>query len=633
MLSLPILLLLSACTNSNSNPVTVNVNVESSDCCCCDGADDCDDTGDTGAPGDTGDTGSECHDWHADEPEFEPIECEAEPDPVPLDPEVIWAWPPSREPRKYDNVMVTPVVGDVDNDGRPEVVVTAYFGTSYNNAVGALVVLDGVTGAEELYITSLIIAGTSVTVPSRAGVALGDLTGDGTDEICVSGMGSVVVFCVDALGVGVMVATTGVVRPLAYPVIADLNYDGTAEVILGNHIYDASGGLLGVGGAGWAGGASWAIPTAADMDGDGLDLEVVVGNAIYDRLGATVVSAAGVNDGLVAVAELTGDSSPDVVTVSNGTVWVWDGLTGAVSATWTLADGGMGGAPTIADFMGDGGVPEIGIASYYFYYVFKPDGTLVWAAPIYDYSAGTGSSVFDFEGDGVAEVVYASENAIHVFAGPTGTDLMTTTGGFDPNDHGSATSLEYPSLADVNLDGSTDILLASNDTFTTGWYGVRAIGSASASWAPSRSVWNQHAYSITNINDDLTIPAPVSANWLTYNNFRVADDGSFPVSLLPNLTVGRASWCREDCGDTVEVWFTVYNNGQAPSGPVVVEILDPSVIHTETVNLAPGAWAYVGPVTVPVGTNVTLTIDGANLVTECNEGDNDGGPWAVVCEE
>ena len=37
--------------------------------------------------------------------------------------------------------------------------------------------------------------------------------------------------------------------------------------------------------------------------------------------------------------------------------------------------------------------------------------------------------------------------------------------------------------------------------------GVRVIEDAANSWMGTRVVWNQHAYSITNINDDLTVPA------------------------------------------------------------------------------------------------------------------------------
>jgi hypothetical protein len=39
-------------------------------------------------------------------------------------------------------------------------------------------------------------------------------------------------------------------------------------------------------------------------------------------------------------------------------------------------------------------------------------------------------------------------------------------------------------------------------------------------WMPSRPLWNQHSYHITNVNDDLTIPMVEAPNWRTYNNYR-----------------------------------------------------------------------------------------------------------------
>ena len=50
----------------------------------------------------------------------------------------------------------------------------------------------------------------------------------------------------------------------------------------------------------------------------------------------------------------------------------------------------------------------------------------------------TGSSVFDFEGDGAAEVVYADEETLWIFDGATGTIEMAWT------EHGSGTRFEYP---------------------------------------------------------------------------------------------------------------------------------------------------------------------------------------------
>ena len=62
-------------------------------------------------------------------------------------------------------------------------------------------------------------------------------------------------------------------------------------------------------------------------------------------------------------------------------------------------------ALALADYDGDG-EPEIGVASRILYMVFETDGTLLWLKPINDHSSHiTGSSVYDFDGDGYAWII------------------------------------------------------------------------------------------------------------------------------------------------------------------------------------------------------------------------------------
>jgi hypothetical protein len=36
----------------------------------------------------------------------------------------------------------------------------------------------------------------------------------------------------------------------------------------------------------------------------------------------------------------------------------------------------------------------------------------------------------------------------------------------------------------------------------------------------TRRVWNQHAYAVTNVEDDGTIPTPMPPSWRTVGSFR-----------------------------------------------------------------------------------------------------------------
>ncbi len=79
-----------------------------------------------------------------------------------------------------------------------------------------------------------------------------------------------------------------------------------------------------------------------------------------------------------------------------------------------------GGPLVVADFNGDK-KPDIGLATGWSYSVFNGTNRVVlWADyNTQDYSSkATGSSLFDFEGDGISEVLYADEIKLHVYKGP-----------------------------------------------------------------------------------------------------------------------------------------------------------------------------------------------------------------------
>ena len=126
-----------------------------------------------------------------------------------------------------------------------------------------------------------------------------------------------------------------------------------------------------------------------------------------------------------------------------------------------------GGPVTIGDFNNDG-LPEIGIASSGLFGVYDPkckayevgrcaDQYVMWERWSQDASSGsTGSSLFDFDGDGQSEAVYADECFTRVYDGKTGRVLFSAR-------RSSDTSIEAPVIADVDGDGSAEIIMGSDN--------------------------------------------------------------------------------------------------------------------------------------------------------------------------
>ena len=289
----------------------------------------------------------------------------------------------------------------------------------------------------------------------------------------------------------------------------------------------------------------------------------------------------------------------------------------------------------MADFDGDG-EPEVGVAGLGAYTMFDTDGTVVWSNPTEDDSSSrTGSAVFDFEGDGISEVVYADEHDLFVYSGPDGAILLDETG------HASGTLYEYPLIADVDNDGSTEIVLASNDYGIAGWQGITVIGDLNDSWAPARPVWNQYAYHITNVDGDSGIPATQQENWLSWNNFRAAGSEQGPPTWKADLALGDASLCLDECTTDGQVllWFPVENRGLVDATGFMVRVYRAlagveEMVHGETVSeLAVQTSTIIGPLTLTQedwgeGTLV-VRVDEPDSVLECDHAENelDLGGW------
>ncbi len=468
-----------------------------------------------------------------------------------------WQWSSSPVDPEYDQVMMTPIVvsltddnGDslIDDADIPDVVFTTYTGGNYT-VDGRTRAISGADGTDLWTISDANYA----THPG-AGLAAGDLDGDGIVEIvAITDDGEVMlvehdgtVAWVSALGYAFGNGT--------HPAIADLLADGDAEIILGRVIVDSTGGFVAEGGFGSADMGWGPMTFAADVNDDGIQ-EIIADNAVYRADGSALWSNGG-PAGFPAIADFDLDGNPETVVVAAGDVYVYDAQTGAtVWGPVTVDSAGRGGPPTVADYDGDG-YPEVGVAGLGYYTALDTDGSLMWSNLTEDDSSSmTGSSVFDFNGDGVAEVVYADEHTLYVYEGPTGTIL------FEAIDHASGTLWEMPLVVDIDHDNSGEIVVASNNMWWEGWTGITVLGAIEQSWFPARGIWNQHAYSITNIEDDGSIPADPEPPWGSYNSFRRNTLSDETVLHAPDLQVHSVSVCTELCPAELVLLVEVANAG------------------------------------------------------------------------
>ncbi len=486
--------------------------------------------------------------------------------------------------------------GKVDGKDMPDILNIMY------NA-DAQAILRAISGDGSSEVLSIVVPGGT----REEGIAAADIDNDGFIEILTSSNTGQTILCYEHDGTlkwtSPMLGVENAATYETYPAILDMDGDGKPEIVAGRAILNSAGSQVGLGmfGLGAPTGnlnGSAAVSFAADLDGDGKG-EVVVGNALYRMDGSAIWSNAS-NDGYPAVADFDLDGVPEIVVVSDAEVHTHNSSDGAL--LWkTAIPGGKGGPPTIADYDGDG-LPEVGIAGLSKYSVFDTDGAVLWTRDTQDASSGiTGSSVYDFEGDGVADVVYADEINLYVFSGTDGATKLLFT------DHNSGTRLEYPVIADVDNDGQVEIVVVSepyNGTYT----GITVIGDKNKSWRPGRQIWNQHAYSITHINDDGSVPKLAAPNWKSYNNFRSGDLSPADGVSAPDLVLVTPESCISQCSgtDQLDLWVQLGNLGAAPlTAGVTVEVYG-TIMGVETLQtsvdypgiLKPGEYADAAVITI-----------------------------------
>jgi hypothetical protein len=257
----------------------------------------------------------------------------------------------------------------------------------------------------------------------------------------------------------------------------------------------------------------WSATTAADLDDDG-DLEIVLGRSAYHHDGSQYYLNASAPTGMPQVADLDDDGQPEVLILPGSgqgfSVLEHDGATKYIGVAPT-ADYDWRRPAAVHDLDGDD-VSEIAVSSNATYGVYEGDGTIVWTAPVTDASGLASGTAFDFLGDGVAEAIYGDEYNLFVF-GDDGIPLLATP-------RSSGTLIEYPVVADVDNDGSAEIVVVSNEAYGVQTPLLQVIKDVDDRWIQPRRIWNQHTYHVTNVREDATIPQHEPKHWEHLNTFR-----------------------------------------------------------------------------------------------------------------
>jgi len=442
-------------------------------------------------------------------------------------PKLKWTWdapPPING--GLEGSIVTPLVGefvDTNKDGEvnlcdiPSVIVATNGGPP--GATGQIFMLAGDTGKVQFTFDGY--------VDGSVNPAFGDIDGDKLPEIIADDPQGHLV-CYNNKGKIKWTSSTvgfhkGQLSSYCHAIaIHDLNGDGNPEIISAFEVYDNKGNRLFYNDmTQWQGHYWCPAMTAADVDGDG-KMEAILGNAVYRANGQVLWTLPG-PPGQPQVANLDKDPDPEIFFAREDGLLVVDGPTGNVlygpikPVNEPTSPNCWNKPAAVHDFDGDG-IADLNMSTCDLYGVLTtsqnpPYLNLLWKATVNDTSGLASSTAFDFLGKGVANGVYGDQVALYVYDGKSGNQLFM-------ENRSSGTLIEYPVVADVDNDGSADIVVVSNKSVGMYMHTVEVWQDAQKRWAPTRRIWNQHAYFVSNVREDGTIPKVPAKSWLKLNTFR-----------------------------------------------------------------------------------------------------------------
>ncbi|MDP3274256.1 MAG: hypothetical protein Q8Q09_03620 [Deltaproteobacteria bacterium] len=563
----------------------------------------------------------------------------------------------------------TPAIGDLDGDGIAEIIA--------GSGLGGIIVFR-FDRATTRWVTAWRAAGEMYTATAPL---LADITGDARPEIIVG------MQVWDHTGMPLVSAPTSVTyQGYQQPTfVADVDEDGTPELVANGALWqlDAPGrrwiraafdratvtpgfeALADFGDFAGRAGDAPGRPEIVHFNDQRLQVRTIAGDVVF-----TAPSMLVGGGGPPAVADLDGDGRPEIVVAgralvafdpdcvtggstrggrcdsgrTDGILWVQNGLRDASSAI---------NGVTVFDFDGDGRT-EVVEADECFTRIFDgTNGNPRWSAPRVSCTFIEMPVVADVDGDNSAEIVVGANTLC-------GSECGLATGAPDPilpgfacvsdaacpvgsrcaaglcrctaSDQCGAGNTCTPPL---RADGMGNVCRSTYSPSV----GLKVYGDARNRWVPSRPVWNQFAYAITNVTDDARVPDRMTAraNWRVpgLNNFRQNTQGSLGDQTAPNLTISPspggclamgamgvqlgARFCNRGTGiagaNSAISFFSVSRAGARM--PLCTASAMTAILPGECVNVR-----CAMPVSLPADSSVEAQADANDQVQECREDDN-----------
>ncbi|HRO09876.1 MAG TPA: hypothetical protein PK047_13515, partial [Saprospiraceae bacterium] len=423
------------------------------------------------------------------------------------------------ESKEYVAQFGTPVIQDIDGDCKPEILIAGYQGHN-DDWVASKEIL--IYDAEELNLkykistayffvwkNSFVVL--SLGNESRVIVACADVGFNNISVrnklVCYNMDGSIYWISDQKFGNNVDLES-------GYPSLADFNQDGIPEVFIHNEIFNAETGVKLVDGGKNGCGVSFhsSNSISANLDDDPSDLELAAGYTIYK---VQIINTNGMTgnqmipynmmidgkliDGQTSVIDMNLDGQPDVFVFSAGSgytylyIYSFKNNKCELKAQYSFNEFKLFGNLCIGN-IDHNPEPDIIIVSSdtlrKFTYNNTPFILETWKLKIMEGSGYAGVSMFDFNGDGIQEIVVRDEEKIMIISEINGIPVVIAE-----QECISGTSGEMPIIAGINNNNDAIICVTCANLFEDYNGRLTIFGPPEGQrWAPARKIWHQYNY-------------------------------------------------------------------------------------------------------------------------------------------